>query len=1043
MALFQQSVLNKHIKTLDPIKVAKAFETFKGYFQKAERVAEIRGMKEEEYQDGFLDDLFINVLGYTKKPNEGYNLERETKNTTNSKKADASLINDGNITAVIELKSTKTVDFSKIESQAFGYKRNHAKCTYVITSNFEKLKFYIQDAINPLEFNLFKLSESDFKLLYLCLSKEHLFADTALKIKTESTIKEEDVTKKLYKDYSAFKKALFNDLVELNPEYDKLVLFKKSQKLIDRFLFIFFAEDKGLLPPNSISEIVNNYQKLKDLDFEKPLIEVFKQYFGYINIGREKKGTKAEIFAYNGGLFAPDEILDQVQISNAVLKEHTLKLTAYDFETEVDVNILGHIFEHSLNEIDEMTAEIEGHTIDKKKTKRKKDGVFYTPKFITKYIVDNTVGKLCEEKKAELGFKEDEYFEGRKATTKKKHLKTLEGYRNYLLSLTICDPACGSGAFLNQALDFLIKEHYYLDELKTKLLGGSMVLSDVTNDILEKNLYGVDINEESVDIARLSLWLRSAKAGRALTTLSSNIKCGNSLIDDKEVASNKAFNWEKEFPEVFESGGFDIVIGNPPYGANFNDSEKEFFKKQYSEVHKRTPESFNYFIYKIENIIHSNSKWGVIIPTSFLYQYEFEKTRKFLLENSKINKVVNLGDDVFQDVATPTCILIITKNQTKSSYGDFQEIERNQLSVKLFESTNFLDATELHQNDSYSFIVKPNKELILKCFKQPKLREIAEDVATGISPGLGKAFVKTEAQVQESKLENDLLKNLIIGGEINRYFLNPLSTKKIIYATNTTDIESYPNIFSELKLFKDKLDKRVETASGRIKWYVMLRPRRLKLFEKEKILVRQTANKIMASHDIHKWYCLKSGLIIQLPENSSLSYSYLLAILNSKLMNFLYQDLVGEGGRLFPEVKPVQLFKLPIKTIDIKNKIEIDIKNKIEDCVEEIQNELKIKIDTQREFLDFIKAKYKILKPSKKLNSWSSLDDIKFLSEMNKVKVKLNIKEEMELLKLFKGEQTKIQNLNQSINKIDKEIDYMIYELYGLIDEEIAIVDAI
>jgi REP element-mobilizing transposase RayT len=220
----------------------------------------------------------------------------------------------------------------------------------------------------------------------------------------------------------------------------------------------------------------------------------------------------------------------------------------------VDVNILGHIFENSLSEIEEVAAQIEGTQVDLKKSKRKKDGVFYTPKYITKYIVENTVGTLCSEKKATLEIDESEYLKSRKGRTTKK-LKELDdkltSYRNWLLTLTICDPACGSGAFLNQALDFLIREHRYIDELRAKLLEVPMVFTEVENSILENNIYGVDINDESVEIARLSLWLRTAKKGRKLTTLSNNIKCGNSLIDDPAVAGEKAFHWPAEFPEVF------------------------------------------------------------------------------------------------------------------------------------------------------------------------------------------------------------------------------------------------------------------------------------------------------------------------------------------------------------------------------------------------------------------------------------------------------------------------------------------------------------
>ena len=137
-------------------------------------------------------------------------------------------------------------------------------------------------------------------------------------------------------------------------------------------------------------------------------------------------------------------------------------------------------------------------------------------------------------------------------------VEKLETYRKWLLQLTICDPACGSGAFLNQTLDFLIEEHQYIDELQAKLFGDDLVMSDMENSILENNLFGVDINEESVEIAKLSLWLRTAQPNRKLNDLNGNIKCGNSLIDDVEVAGDKAFSWKNEFPKVFENGGFNV-----------------------------------------------------------------------------------------------------------------------------------------------------------------------------------------------------------------------------------------------------------------------------------------------------------------------------------------------------------------------------------------------------------------------------------------------------------------------------------------------------
>ena len=386
MGLFQHSVLNKYLKEADQTEMKAAYQKLTDYFQNPVIQQNIRESKEEQWQEGFLTELFVKVLGYTMNPNPDYNLTTEFKNERGAKKADGAILTDGAATGVIELKSTTTKDLEAIRLQAFDYKANQSKCVYVITSNFEKVRFYIHNAVDFEEFDLFRLTFEHFQLMWLCLAKENLLHGIPLQIKEASILKEEDVTKKIYVDYSHFKRDLYNDLVanNLNLEFFdgkeekeiKLLLFKKSQKLLDRFLFIFFGEDRGLLPANSISKIIEKWEYDTEWGDSKPLYSIFKQYFNFLNIGRPAKGKRAEIHAYNGGLFLPDEILDAVKISDEMLNKHTKILTNYDFETEVDVNILGHIFENSLNEIEEVTAELEGEEIDRKKSKRKKDGVF-------------------------------------------------------------------------------------------------------------------------------------------------------------------------------------------------------------------------------------------------------------------------------------------------------------------------------------------------------------------------------------------------------------------------------------------------------------------------------------------------------------------------------------------------------------------------------------------------------------------------------------------------------------------------------------------
>ncbi|MEE9408919.1 MAG: DNA methyltransferase [Polaribacter sp.] len=600
MALFQKSVLNKYLKLQDATLIDKAYKKFCKYFHNPKIQQNILVSKEEQFQQKFLIELFEKVFDYTIFPDEKYNITTEFKNLRGAKKADGAILVDGKALCVIELKGTNTKDLESIRQQAFDYKSNHPTCKYIITSNFEKIRFYIETSDELEEFNLFTLTKKEFELLYLCIHKDNLLNNIPLSIKKDSIVVEESITKKFYNDYSLFKRELFRDLVKQNLKNEvfrtelqkedtdtakkkiKLSLFKKSQKLIDRFLFIFFAEDRGLLPPNSTIKILKDWNKLAELDAEVPLYNRFKLYFKYLDQGRAGTNKKAEIFAYNGGLFKPDPILDSIILDDSLLYKHTKALSEYDFESQVDVNILGHIFENSLNEIESVNAEIEGADFDKQKTKRKKDGVFYTPKYITKYIVDNTIGKLCNEKKAEFTIIEKDFTPNRQTATKRKLLSSLENYREWLLQITICDPACGSGAFLNQALDFLIKEHTFIDELQTKLLGGGFVFPNIENTVLENNIFGVDLNEESVEIAKLSLWLRTAQPRRKLNSLNNNIKCGNSLIDSKAVAGDKAFTWETEFKQVFEKGGFDVVIGNPPWNSKISPNDSKEIALKYN-----------------------------------------------------------------------------------------------------------------------------------------------------------------------------------------------------------------------------------------------------------------------------------------------------------------------------------------------------------------------------------------------------------------------------------------------------------------------------
>ncbi|MEA2028945.1 MAG: DNA methyltransferase, partial [Campylobacterota bacterium] len=522
--------------------------------------------KEEEYQDGFLHDIFEACLGYTLKTTnpDDYTLSREAKNETDSKKADGALWSNGKVVGVIELKGQDSKNLDKATDQAFNYLVSNSDARYVIVSNFNELRFYIDKKTQYQKFNLFTLSYDEFKMLHLLLSYESIAQNIPLKLKEQSNSFEAQISKELYRDFSSFRMHLFDNLIANNTTVDKSLLLRLTQKLCDRIIFILFAEDRGLLRANSIKEIREDFKEQKFTNHS--LYNIYKFYFDAINEGNERLG----IPKYNGGLFAKDEILDSLIIDDHILDHEVQKLSDYDFESEVSVNILGHIFEQSLTDLEEIQASIDNDTLDKSQTKRKKDGVFYTPEYITRYIVDNTLGKMCNDKREELNLLEIKPPKNPKKPTKKEQQlqANIEAYREWLLNIKILDPACGSGAFLNQALDYLISEHKAIqDDLIT--MGDITAYYEIEKSILENNLYGVDINEDATEIAKLSLWLKTAQKGRELTKLADKILVANSLL---------------EMP--FEMGSFDIVIGNPPYvrvqglKSNYED-EAKLYEERY------------------------------------------------------------------------------------------------------------------------------------------------------------------------------------------------------------------------------------------------------------------------------------------------------------------------------------------------------------------------------------------------------------------------------------------------------------------------------
>jgi type I restriction-modification system DNA methylase subunit len=1002
MSLFQKSVINKYLKTLDSVEVGKSFLKFKEFYGNQARLENIRLLKEENYQEGFFREIFVQVLGYTINPDENYNLTTEFKNQTDAKKADGAIVTRGHdpltlkAIGVIELKSTKTTSLESITEQAFNYKNHQPECRYIITSNFEKIRFYIDNATDFKEFNLFTLDENDFKILYLILSKTSIFSDIPLKLKKESVLHEENISKQLYQDYSNFKLKIFENLVQNNPQYNKLTLFKKSQKLLDRLIFIFFAEDSGLLPANSISRIIDRYNILKDEDAYRPLYEIYKQYFNYMNVGRKGKIKSDNIDAYNGGLFIPDTILDNIIIDDEILKDDSLKLSKYDFNTDLDVNILGHIFENSLNEIEELTAELEGKPLDKKKTKRKKEGIFYTPKYITKYIVENTVGELCDQKKKELNLDKIDISIIQNSRTKQGKLnnkavdllKRLKTYSDYLLSLKILDPACGSGAFLNQALEFLLEEHQFVDEYRRQLEKDSLGLFDVKKSILENNLYGVDINEESVEIAKLSLWLRTAERGRKLSDLSNSIKCGNSLIDDPDVAGEKAFKWEDEFSEIMANGGFDVVIGNPPY-AKYNaisSVEKKFLSK--SGIYGKTGDLAEFFIKKvIRNLLKENAHFSFIVPKGLTYVKSWLDIRELFLNSVNLIGLFDVSK-AFKGVLYEMIIFHIQNSKSNS-----QNIKCGYFNEEKISS--FLFNKKFYSKDIF-YVGFPQSYLsILK-----KVKDNTFPVSYYMDYWYGKGGMTPLINTEGKGI------SVLTGKEVGRYKFKNTKEKWFLEEGLLSDIDCQ-------------------------------RAMRVKIVVQDivaHILNPKPHIQLTATIDKQKQFCLNT--IMCFSENKKgLKNLFVLALINSKFMSFYYYYFVFNQAVRTIHFMPGYSDIMPIPKSFIDQEEHISSKSQL---ILELNEKIQSKTD---KFLNRIITNFSIDKISKKVESFYDYDFKEFLSELKKQKIKLSLIQQEDWEDYFTVRKIEINELQKAISQTVNEIDCLVYGLYGLSKEEIQIVE--
>jgi adenine-specific DNA-methyltransferase len=736
-----------------------------------------------------------------------------------------------------------------------------------------------------------------------------------------------------------------------NPELDHWALTEIVQRTIDRLVFIRFLEDKLIEPEDIISNFGTKSESAW-MDFVSTCRKLDKVYNG-------------TIYKKHDILDAPNFKLDENAFAD-ICEKLSGKNTPYDFD-KIPIHILGSIYERFLGKI--ITTTAKRARVEEKPEVKKAGGVFYTPEYIVRHIVENTIGKLIKNKTPEE-----------------------------VAGMRFADIACGSGSFLLGAYDYLLRYHanYYNKNPKQATArdcverDGALCLTlHKKREILLNNIYGVDIDQQAVEVSQLSLYLKllenetlgttaaslRAESGETvLPSLIKNIRCGNSLIgpdfyegvqEEMPLYENKpiireinAFDWKVGFPEIMRKGGFDAVIGNPPYGATLSKDMVTYFQKSF-EVAQGELDSYALFIERSLDLLGSNALLGIIVPDTWLTLVNASQLRHFILENFTIIEIDSLNEFIFLTATIDPLLLFIKKelpNKNHNTYLNSLDKKCHPSGCLEFNKTSQAVQKNWITNSNYQInvlITKENISTISKCkFNSVLLFDLIEyragckpyEVGKGFPPQT-KETLSLKPFTSFKKVASDW-KPLIRGDDVQKYFLRKKKPEYIKYG----------------------------------KW--LAAPREWRVFSGERLLIQAIRNpsidnRIISTYTNEDVVSRINVYSLILKPRVSLHYYFLLGILNSSLMNWLLKKIYGLHTYVITGV-----LQLPIKIID---KSTVKLENNI----------------------------------------------IALVSMM------LNLHNK---IPLGKADQEKAI-IQHQIESVDRRIDELVYELYGLTPEEIKIVE--
>jgi len=735
------------------------------------------------------------------------------------------------------------------------------------------------------------------------------------------------------KEIESWRDALARSLALRNPELSQRDLNFAVQRTIDRIIFLRICEDRGIERYGQLMALQNGdrmYERLCELFYRAD--ERYNS--GLFHFQKEKDRSES-----------PDTLTPNLGIDDGVLRDIIKNLyypdSPYEFSV-LSADILGQVYEQFLGKVIRLTA---GHraVVEEKPEVRKAGGVYYTPTYIVDYIVKNTVGKLLD-----CGLQSDEHrkiplSKGGKGVVKSPLTKGEMGVVNPLnpksvSKLKILDPACGSGSFLLGAYQYLLDWHrdwYVADGHEKWATGRSPVLyqgmggdwrltTAERKRILLNNIYGVDIDPQAVEVTKLSLLLKVLEGEseqtiarqlklfheRALPDLGSNIKCGNSLIGtdfydinvetglkpvstvgDEERRKVNPFDWETEFPEIMKNGGFDVVIGNPSYGAELPESAADYLKNNFQTFVWRG-ESYLVFVEQALRLIKRNGLFGYIIPDTYLNLGFTQSLRTFLLQNSKLREIVSLPSNVFTGTTVDTTLLFVEKMAKITTYHESQVL------VKIFNKKSSIRA-----------VTQPNREFSIST------KVWFEQKAFNVSSNIAETNIITRIEGENKTLSH--FAEMFYG--IKAYQVGkgkPPQTKEILEVKPFTS--SRKNDATFLPFFDGKHISRYELLWKQNNWLKygnwLAEPRQPQKYEGEKILIRKIVGKtLFATYIPETSYCNTLLFVLKIKSNITLNYHYLLGILNSQFIGWYFRKKFQiSADDTFPQIMIRDILQFPI-----------------------------------------------------------------------------------------------------------------------------------